>query len=70
MSSGYDDSRMQSIYEQPHPIETVEKGKYYWVGFYNHKRKIPMLYNGERFEAFHSENVPHDEINFNTIEEL
>lgn len=53
MSSGYDDSRMQSLYEQPHPMETVGGLQEYieklWdnchITFYPSKNGYPIEHN-------------------------
>jgi hypothetical protein len=39
----------------------IEKA-YYWVKFYNHDKKLIMLFNGKNFEGFKSDQFIGDEI--------
>ena len=47
----------------------MDKG-YYCVRFYNHRGQYIMYFNGERFESFPSERMPHDEIDLDSVEHI
>lgn len=44
----------------------MEKG-YYWIKHYNHSKNMIMYWNGFRFETFKSDEVPHDELDLESL---